>query len=646
MGRESGDEKGGLIRVLVGKSVIAGDGCVCTFVAKKIQKQRKHRIMEYSSVISEVAHDGRVCMEPQAYHFFRQLMFSNIELGAKVVVKEKVHGEKMILNEDAAVAQQQAERQTGQQMIFPSDAYNARARAEFYAMLGEGDEVVNMVTIAGPMTRGGGACSYGSLDHRDLIIEAANVPQVKAHILLTRTPGGMASTLRDYRMAVNYAHARGQKVYMLCDGDVASGGAFAGAICDGIYAVNPDDRIGSLGMYCAFFTSKNGDTNTITQERYNEYYASASKDKNAGYRAAAEGDMSIVAAETEADLAQLLANVKADRPKVKRDHMSGAMYRMGDVKGSLIDGFTTLDGLALMAFKEWHKRGGAVVPAKMGGTVKGKVEEKNGAAVAQQQTEQANEGAQTRDNDMEGAPVEKKETKVETPNTQTQMKNYPNLGKVAGLEDALEQQADGYVSLSEEQADAMEAAIEKATEVNQATEQALADATAQVEELKKEKEMLNQQLAEATAKADELQNDLTAKGEELAAAQAAAQTAAEEAKSAQEAVVAQQQTEHETVMAEMQGKVDELQKQLEEANATIASKEATITDLNATVAELNESAGEKQNGGGAPQSNGQGAEAPHYSMEGQYDHSLSPAENKKRIEAYNKKLEKMKAQGL
>lgn len=566
--------------------------------------------MEYSSVISEVAHDGRVCMEPQAYHFFRQLMFSNIELGAKVVVEEKVHGEKMILNEDAAVAQQQAERQTGQQMIFPSDAYNARARAEFYAMLGEEDEVVNMVTIAGPMTRGGGACSYGSLDHRDLIIEAANVPQVKAHILLTRTPGGMASTLRDYRMAVNYAHAKGQKVYMLCDGDVASGGAFTGTICDAIYAVNPNDRIGSLGMYSAFFTNKNGDTNTITQEKYNEYYASASKDKNAWYRAAAEGDMSIVAAETEADLAQLLADVKADRPKVKRDQMSGALYRMGDVKGSLVDGFMQLPELAMFALKEWNKRGGAVLPAKMGGIVKGK------------------------------------ETKVETPNTQTQMKNYPNLGKVAGLEDALEQQADGYVSLSEEQADAMEAAIEKATEVNQATEQALADATAQVEELKKEKETLNQQLAEATAKADELQNDLTAKGEELAATQAAAQTAAEEAKSAQEAVVAQQQTEHETAMAEMQGKVDELQKQLEEANATIASKEATITDLNATVAELNESAGEKQNGGGAPQSNGQGAEAPHYSMEGQYDHSLSPAENKKRIEAYNKKLEKMKAQGL
>lgn len=564
-------------------------------------------------------------MEPMAYHAFRSMIFSNIEMGLKVKVEKKEHAEKRILapvqvgeEGQAVVGKSAAGTSTGQQMIFPSDAFNARARAEFYAMLGEDDEVANVITIAGPMTRGGGACSYGSHDHRDLIMEAANVPQVKTHIVIARTPGGMASTLRDYRMALNYAHARGQKIWMLCDGDVASGGAFAGTIFDGIYAVNPDDQIGSLGMYCAFFTNKDGDKDAVSQETYHEYYASKSKDKNGWYRAAANDDMSLIAEEVERDLDQLLANVRADRPKVKKDQLTGKMYRMGDVKGSLIDGFSTLDELAVLAFKEWHKRGGAVLAPKNGGTVKGKVEEVD--------------GAQTTANGSEEVPMAQEGTKVQTLNTQEQMKNYPNLGRVAGLEDALEQQADGYVSLTEEQADTMEAAIDAATTANATTQNALTEANAKVEELTNEKAEMQKQLDEANAKVEELQGDLTAKEEELANAQVSAQTAASEA-----------QTAHETALAEANAHAEELQKQLDEAHQTIASREATIADLNTTIAELNESAGGKQNGGGAPQNNGKGAETPTYSQEGRYDATLSPAENKKRIEAYNKKLEKMAA---
>lgn len=542
----------------------------------------------YLSVLSEVLHDGRICMEPIAYQNLRRLMFSNIEMRVKAEDVQKEHAEQRLLSKgsDGLCSS----------YIFPSDAFGPTGRREFYGSLSPDDEVVNVVTIAGPMTRGGGACSYGSIEHRDLIIEAANVPQVKAHILLTRTPGGMASTLRDYRMAINYAHAHGQKVYMLCDGDVASGGAFTSTICDAVYAVNPDDNIGSLGMYCAFFTQKDGDKDYVTQETYHEYYASASKDKNAWYRAASEGDMSLVEAEVDADLQQLLANVKADRPQVKEEQLTGKMYRMGDVEGSLIDGFTSLSELAVMAIGEWHERKGAEIPAKNGATSASSKGEKN-----QQNT---NTNQKPKEN----------------------MKSYPNLGKAAGLEVAFEQQADGYVSLTEEQADSLESAIVSATTSHEEDAQALADEQKKVAELTEQNatkdteiESLKQQLAEANTKADELQASLTSKEEELANAQAAAETASAEA-----------QTAHEQAIAELQGKLDE-------ANATVASKEATINDLNATIESMNASAGGKQNGGGAPNNNGAGTQQPTYSMEGQYDHSLSPAENRKRIEAYEKK---------
>ena len=113
---------------------------------------------------------------------------------------------------------------------------------------------IHLLRLTGPMTRGGGACSYGSIEMRDQLMEAADRDDVIAHIIYCRTPGGMATTLLDFRKAIDYIHERGQKIYMFCDGTVASGGAFLSAMCDGVYAYNENDEIGSIGMYTAFFT--------------------------------------------------------------------------------------------------------------------------------------------------------------------------------------------------------------------------------------------------------------------------------------------------------------------------------------------------------------------------------------------------------
>ena len=132
---------------------------------------------------------------------------------------------------------------------------------------------INILRLTGPMTRGGGECSYGSLEMRDMLMEAADRDDVVGHIIYCRTPGGMATTLIDFRKAIDYIHSKGQKIYMFCDGTVASGGAFLSAMCDGVFAYNEEDEIGSIGMYTAFFTMENGAVNAITQEKYVEYYA-------------------------------------------------------------------------------------------------------------------------------------------------------------------------------------------------------------------------------------------------------------------------------------------------------------------------------------------------------------------------------------
>ena len=75
-----------------------------------------------------------------------------------------------------------------------------------------------MLTVDGPITRNGGGCSYGSIDHRNMMINAANHPLCRGHIFIINTPGGSAWAKNDYEQAINYARSQGQPVIAFVDG--------------------------------------------------------------------------------------------------------------------------------------------------------------------------------------------------------------------------------------------------------------------------------------------------------------------------------------------------------------------------------------------------------------------------------------------
>ena len=78
---------------------------------------------------------------------------------------------------------------------------------------------VSVLTVDGPITRNGGGCSYGSVDHRNMMINAANHPLCRGHIFIIDTPGGTAWAKNDYEQAINYARSLGQPVLCFIDGD-------------------------------------------------------------------------------------------------------------------------------------------------------------------------------------------------------------------------------------------------------------------------------------------------------------------------------------------------------------------------------------------------------------------------------------------
>lgn len=463
---------------------------------------------------------------------------------------------------------------------------------------------INILRLTGPMTRGGGECSYGSLEMRDMLMEAADRDDVVGHIIYCRTPGGMATTLIDFRKAIDYIHSKGQKIYMFCDGTVASGGAFLSAMCDGVFAYNEEDEIGSIGMYTAFFTMENGAVNAITQEKYVEYYAEKSTEKNRPYRDG--GDMEAIAKETNEYLDELLAAMKQDRPSIKEEQMNGAMFKMKDVVGTIIDGICTLPELCERIYGEWAA------------------------------TQPASTRTQAEDNNQ---------SNINQQTNPAMSKEYKNLASLAGYEADATMVSDneGLLTLQPQEADAMEERLQSMTEQsatltsenstlkegNEAMATALANMAVERDAALREARELKEALAKKDdTLSEEIRTEMQAQLDEASARY----VALEDAKKNLESNLAEVMTEKNNLEASAKAAA-------EEANRQLAEKEQIISDLQAQLAEANSGAGHKVDGGESPKTNGQAAGVSQMGAAPAWDPAKTPSENKAAFDAYMKSLE-------
>ena len=197
---------------------------------------------------------------------------------------------------------------------------------------------VSVLTIDGPITRNGGGCSYGSIDHRNMMIKAANHPLCRGHIFIINTPGGSAWAKNDYEQAINYARKLGQPVIAFIDGMCASAGMYLASLCDERYYMHPKDEIGCIGVMAAFYTEADGSTNKFTNETYHELYDPESFDKNREFRDIAnDGDSEKLVKELAELGVEFRADVRKACPAAKDEHLHGKVFDAEEVKGILMD---------------------------------------------------------------------------------------------------------------------------------------------------------------------------------------------------------------------------------------------------------------------------------------------------------------------
>ncbi len=423
---------------------------------------------------------------------------------------------------------------------------------------------VSVLTVDGPITRNGGYCSYGSIDHRDMMMRAADHPLCRGHLFIINTPGGSAWAKNDYALAIDYAHSKGQKVIALVDGMCASAGMYITSLCDERYYLNPKDQVGSIGVMAAFYTLANGSKDKYTDATYHEEYDPESFDKNKAYRDIANKNDNKELVKELAELGvEFRADVKKACPNAIEDvHLKGKVFNAEDVKGILMDDQSTFMGCVQRCFALYN----------------GTAEPINREASIQKPEPEENEPEQA------SASIAQENHQHTNTKNQINMANYPKINAACGMQDGQQ------IEVKEEGA-FMNAPLLDTLEAHLASqEQAVADA-------KQKATTAEQSLANLQAKHDALAETIAQKDEEIKNLKEAKAKADGDIKALNDA---------KAKADEEKAKVDE---ELKTAQASLATAQQTIADKDAQIAELNENPGEEPAQGAAPQNNGEGAKA-------------------------------------
>lgn len=435
---------------------------------------------------------------------------------------------------------------------------------------------VSVLTVDGPITRNGGGCSYGSIDHRNMMINAANHPLCRGHIFIINTPGGSAWAKNDYEQAINYARSKGQPVIAFIDGMCASVGMYLASLCDERYYMHPKDEIGCIGVMASFYTQADGSKNQFTDETYHELYDPESFDKNREFRDIAnDGDSEKLVKELGELGVEFRADIKKACPAAKDEHLHGKVFDAEEVKGILMDDQSDFFSCVKRCFDLYNGTAEPIVrkPSDDEDETKGSLNEPSDHPAHDPQLE------------PDKASSAKKENHQHT-NTKNQinMANYPKINAACGMQDGQQ------IEVKEEGA-FMNAPLLDTLEAHLASqEQAVADA-------KQKATTAEQSLADLQAKHDALAETIAQKDEEIKNLKEAKAKADEDIKTLNDA---------KAKADEEKAKVDE---ELKTAQASLATAQQTIADKDAQIAELNENPGEEPAQGAAPQNNGEGAKA-------------------------------------
>lgn len=203
---------------------------------------------------------------------------------------------------------------------------------------GEGNQLVYVVNLDGPITKNGGASSYGTRYISKQILQFDKNPDVIGGIMITDSGGGSTNAVE--HMADAMKKKTKPLVQLIEKGGMsASAAAYIGSYSDFIMSESVDNIVGSHGTMITIGGYKSGE---VQQDGYKEFriYATKSVKKNYEFEEVlSNGNVQpIIDNILDPVNEKFLSEMKKNRPNILESQLDGSIYKAGDVIGTLVDG--------------------------------------------------------------------------------------------------------------------------------------------------------------------------------------------------------------------------------------------------------------------------------------------------------------------
>lgn len=200
-----------------------------------------------------------------------------------------------------------------------------------------------VIFVSGPIMKYDNCGAPGTKTYTSLIQSAASNPNINSIVLVSDTPGGTVAGTEEFANAVDAANNQ-KPVVTLVDGLLASAGYWYASGSSEIYISNKTDQVGSIGTMSSF-----ADIQAYYEKmgvKFHEIYADASKDKNADFNQARQGNYDLIKARLNAINDLFISHVVAGRGDKlnKKETLTGKVFMGQDaIDKGLVDGFKSLE---------------------------------------------------------------------------------------------------------------------------------------------------------------------------------------------------------------------------------------------------------------------------------------------------------------
>jgi protease-4 len=202
-------------------------------------------------------------------------------------------------------------------------------------------KTVNVQPVRGVMLKNdSGSGIIGTRTMASNLLAADKQAKVCGHILLIESGGGQVAAVPELSDAIKKLS---KPIVAFVDGCMCSAAMYVGSYCKQIIASHDTDSVGCIGTMIELsgFPKFNKEPSGYT---YARIYADQASEKNDDYETALTGDFKLIKERIlNPHNEQFIADIRANRPNVKDEHLKGRTFRASEVVGTLIDSIGTFE---------------------------------------------------------------------------------------------------------------------------------------------------------------------------------------------------------------------------------------------------------------------------------------------------------------